>query len=114
MKYRIEYHNASSPTKGPVYTEYVLAGNSFACICQIPSHPTHFGDREIAFPSKKAARVNAAREAMQHIIAQGLTEPDGSLKSKKKVKLGTAVKVEGNGSGAKKSTSYSQKVNGKP
>lgn len=51
--------------------------------------------------------------AMQHIIAQGLTEPDGSLKTKKKAKLGTAVKVESNGSGVRKGVTFSQKVNGR-
>lgn len=49
---------------------------------------------------------------MQHLIAQGLTEPDGSLKNKKKAKLGTGVKVESNGSGVRKSATFSQKVNG--
>ena len=69
----------------------------------------------MGFTNKKAARTNAAREAMQYIIAQGLTNPDGSLKNnKKKAKLGTAIKVEGTDSGSKKSTTYSQKVNGRP
>ena len=55
---------------------------------------------------------------MQNIIAQGLTNSDGSLKTnKKKAKLGTAIKVQGAhgaDSGAKKSTTYAQKVNGRP
>ena len=113
MSHELEYHNASSPTRGAIYTEYALPGNSFACTCQIPSHPTPFGGSEIPFSTKKAARVNAARSAMQHLISQDLTEPDGSLKTKKKAKLGTAVRVESNGSGVRKSTTFSQKVNGR-
>ena len=58
--------------------------------------------------------MNAAKEAMQHLIAQGLTNPDGSLKSKKKTKIGTAIKVEVNNLGTNKSTTYSQRVNGRP
>ena len=57
--------------------------------------------------------MNAARNAIQHLISQGLTDSDGSLKTKKKAKLGTAVKVESNGSGVRKSTTFSQKVNGR-
>ena len=114
MSGETEFHNATSPLKGPVYTEYALPGASFACTCHIPSHPTPFGSSHIGFPNKKTARTNAAQEAMQHIIAQGLTESDGSLKTKKKTKTSTSVKVEGNGSGGLKSITSSQKVNGRP
>ena len=96
-----------------MYNEYALPGTSFACTCQIPSHPTPFGSSQIAFPNKKAARINAAQEAMQYIIAQGLTNPDGSLKNKKKTKLGTTVKIEDDGSAALKSMTSAQKVSGK-
>lgn len=96
-----------------MYTEYALPGTFFACTCQIPSHPTPFGSSQIAFPNKKAARTNAAQEAMQYIIAQGLTDSNGSLKTKKKTKMGTSVKIEDNGSGGLKSMTSSQKVNGR-
>ena len=109
-----EYHNAVSPSQGPVYTEYILPGPTFACTCAIPGTATSFGSKEIAFQSKKAARINAAREAMQHLIAQGVRESDGSLKIKKKAKLGTAIKIEANDLGASKNTTYSQRVNGMP
>ena len=114
-EYDTEYHNAITPSEGPAYTEYILPGPTFACICEIPGTPTIFGSKDNGFTNKKAARTNAAREAMQHIIAQGLTNSDGSLKSnKKKAKFGTAIKVQGTDSVAKKSTTYAQKVNGRP
>lgn len=109
-----EYHSAVSPSQGPVYTEYILPGPTFACTCVIPSTVSSFGSQEIAFRSKKAARLNAAREAMQHLIAQGLTDSDGSLRGKKKAKLGTAIRIEANDLGARKNITYSQKVNGTP
>ena len=110
-----EFHNATSPSQGPVYTEYALPGTLFACTCQIPSHPTPFGSSHTAFPNKKAARANAAQEAMQHIISQGLTHSDGSLKTKKKAKVGTAIaiNVEDNASVGLKIMTSSQKVNGR-
>ena len=50
---------------------------------------------------------------MQYIIAQGLANPDGSLKAKKKTKIGPAVKVTENGLSVQKNTTYAQKINGK-
>ena len=112
-EWETEFHDATSPSQGPVYNEYILPGPLFACTCHIPSHPTPFGSSHVAFPNKKAARTNAAQEAMKHIIAQGLANSDGSLKAKKKAKISTAVKVEDNGIGQVKSTTSGQKVNGK-
>lgn len=106
-----EYFNATSPTQGPVYTDFGV-GKSFACTCVIPGDSTVYGGTMNVFPTKKAAQVNAAREAMQSLISAGLVESDGSLKVKKKVKCGTAVKVEGGGLGVNKNTSYAQRVNG--
>ena len=57
--------------------------------------------------------MNAAREAMEFLITAGLTEPDGSLKTKKKAKLGTAVRTEKDRLGVKKDTTFAQRVNGK-
>ena len=107
----LEYHNATSPTQGPIYTDFAV-GKLFACTCTIPGNPTAFGGTSSTFPSKKAARMNAAREAMQSLITAGLAEADGSLKVKKKAKLGTAVKVEEHGLGVKKNTTFAQRVNG--
>lgn len=98
--------------QGPIYTDYGV-GQSFACTCVIPDNSTEFGGKTTTFSSKKAARFNAAREAVQYLIEAGLVESDGSLKvAKKKVKLGTAVKVEKQGLGVKKNTTYAQRVNG--
>ena len=49
---------------------------------------------------------------MQSLIEADLVEPDGSLKIKKKVKLGAAVKIENQGIGVTKNTTYAQRVNG--
>lgn len=57
--------------------------------------------------------MNAAREAVEHLIANGDLNPDGSTRSRKKVKLGTAVRIQGKGLEVKKESSYAQKVNGK-
>ena len=108
-----EYHKAISPSEGPLYQEYAI-GMSFGCTCQIPGYPTPFGSASTPFSSKKAARTNAAKEAMKFLITAGLTEPDGSPKPKKKLKLGTAVRIEkGGGLGVKKNATFCQKVNGK-
>ena len=107
-----EYHNSISPNLGPIFQEYAI-GMSFGCTCLIPGHPTPFGSASTPFPSKKAARANAAREAMQFLITAGLLEPDGSPKTKKKPKLGTAVRIEKTGLGVKKNATFAQKVNGK-
>jgi len=51
---------------------------------------------------------------MQSLISARLVESDGSLRVKKKVKYGTAVKVEEHGLGVNKNTTYAQRVNGEP
>ena len=109
---RTEYFAATSPTQGPTYTDYGV-GKLFACTCTIPNSEIVFGGTSNTFPSKKAAHANAAREAFQSLIEAGLVEPDGSLKAKKKAKVGTAVKIENQGIGVRKNTTYAQKANGK-
>ena len=79
----------------------------------MPSHETPFGSKTLAFSNKKAARNNAAKEAMQYLIAAGLTNPDGTVKARKKGKAGTSVKIEGKGLEVKRDATYAQKVNGK-
>lgn len=107
-----EYQNALDPTLGPAYTEYAL-GLSFACTVEIPSHSTTFGSPNDAFPTKKAARSNAAREAVQFLISEGLTNPNGTPKPRnKKAKVGATVRIEEQGVEVKKGTTYAQRVNG--
>ena len=71
------------------------------------------------FSSKKAARVNAAKQAVEHLISEGELNPDGSTKARKKTMVGApvgaAVRMEGKGLKLKvsRSSSYAQKVNGK-
>ncbi len=60
---------------GPVWTDYVVAGG-FGCTCLIPEHPSPFGSMATGFFSKKVARKNAAMEAAQFLISEGLLNPD--------------------------------------
>ena len=102
-----------------MHTDYAI-GQGFACTYTLPANPTVFGSDSLAFPNKKAARHNAAREAMQFLIAQGLASPDGSVgKGKKKGLSGgggggatVAVKMQGGGLEVKRDSSYAQRVNG--
>lgn len=81
-------------------------GSSFACTCTIPGHDgVEFGSKTTGFASKKAARTEAAKEAVQFLIAQGLTNPDGTVKKK----VTTPSKV-GNAEGAKKKVATPGKV----
>ncbi|KAL8760058.1 MAG: hypothetical protein Q9199_000292 [Rusavskia elegans] len=116
----LEYHNAIDPkhiTPGSIYTVYAL-GLSFACTCTIPSinngssTPLVFGSPTDPFSNKKAARNNAAKAAVQHLISHGEINPDGSCKAKKKVKFsaGPTVKVEAKGIEVKKDASYANRV----
>ncbi|KAL9041972.1 MAG: hypothetical protein Q9180_000920 [Flavoplaca navasiana] len=116
----LEYYNAVDPTHstpGSIYTEYAL-GLSFACTCSIPSTdgssmPLVLGSPTTPFSNKKAARNNAAKAAVQHLISIGELNADGSCKAKKKVKLGAGptVKVEAKGIEVKKDASYANRVN---
>ena len=107
-----EYHNVRSQPEKPVYNDYVV-GSLFACECSVPGRTRPYGGKENGFPNKKAARSNAAKEAVEHLIAQGLLNNDGTLKAKKKMQAGAAVKVEGKALNVEKSATYSQKVTGK-
>ncbi len=91
--------------------EYIV-GNTFACTCKIPAHPTPFGSESTSFSRKKAARFNAAKEAMQFLISNGLTKPaDGGLKARKRAKIDQAIEIglEGN-----TEATFAQRVNGSP
>lgn len=106
------FHDGSAADiSGPLYMEYAIGGG-FACTCTIPSYPDAFGSASEVFPNKKAARANAARLAMNYLIDQGLVNPDGSAKARKKARLGTAVRVQGQQLEVKRDATYAQKVNG--
>ena len=64
------------------------------------------------FPSKKAARINGAKGAVEHLISIGELNEDGSTKARKKVKVGAAACIEGKGLEVKKGATYAQKVQG--
>lgn len=66
------------------------------------------------FSTKKAARVNAAKQAVEHLISEGELNPDGSTKARKKTGAGTAVRMEGKVLKVSRELSYAQKVNGMP
>ncbi|KAL9007076.1 MAG: hypothetical protein Q9188_000199 [Gyalolechia gomerana] len=113
----LEYYNAVDPTHasaGPTYTEYRLDLN-FACTCTMPSSPSQpFGSPTDPFPNKKAARTNAAKEAVQHLISIGELNSDGSAKARKKGKVGAGgptVRVEASGVEVKKNATYAARVN---
>lgn len=97
-----------STTGGPIYLEYTH-GTAFACTCKIPAHPNPFGsESEPLFPSKRAARSSAAKEAMQFLINQGLASLDGSCKAvTKKAKRDAAVAMAEDTEAA-----FAKKVNG--
>ena len=87
---------------------------SFSSTCTIPSRPNEpFGSPSVPFSSKKAARANAARLAIEYLIETGELNPDGSpTKGRKKTKLGAAVSMQGKGSlEVKRGSTYTQKVN---
>ncbi len=74
-----------------------------------------FGSKTEPFPNKKTARANAAKQAVQFLIAEGLTNPDGTSKARKKGTPGNpgkTIKVEGKALEVKMDASYAQKVNG--
>lgn len=98
-----------STTGGPIFLEYTV-GTAFACTCKIPSHPNPFGsESKPLFTTKKAARSNAAKEAMQFLIAHGLARSDGNCKKKesKRAKLDAAVAMAED-----TEATFARKVNG--
>ena len=108
----IEYYAVATPPEKPMFYDYAI-GNLFACECVVPGREQPYGRRENGFPNKKAARASAAKEAVENLISEGLLNQDGTIKAKKKIKVGTAVRVEGKALNVQKSASYSQKVTGK-
>lgn len=88
------------------YTFFSL-GSLFAAEVTLPLRPDHpFGSRTRAFPSKKAAKSHAAKEAVLWLRDQGhfTLTPDGTLvasasKQAKKAKGKDAIVVEESGNG---------------
>lgn len=94
-----------------MYGDYSL-GSSYSSTCTIPGRTDQpFGSSDTPFPSKKAARANSARLAVEYLIAEGQLNLDGSIKARKKVKLGAAVRTQGKGLEVKRGSTYTQKVN---
>ena len=98
--------------QGPIYTEFAL-GSLYACECLIDKRAdSPFGSKDMGFPSKKAAKTNAAMEAVNWLVEQGELNPDGTAKKRKKLKLGTAVKAQAPSTGGEgKGISFGQRVN---
>ena len=88
-------------------------GLSFSATCTIPSCPDQpFGSSTEPFPSKKAARTNAARLAIEYLIDKDELNADGSAKAPKKdVKLSMTVRIKGRGLEVKRESTYTQRVN---
>lgn len=89
------YANATSPADSPSFTEYTDNMTNFAYELNIPHHGTPFGGRNTLFKTKKLAKNHAAKEAVQFLIQEGHVDPDGSVKKKKKAKLGLGVTAAG-------------------
>ncbi|KAL9634185.1 MAG: hypothetical protein Q9164_004249, partial [Protoblastenia rupestris] len=109
-----EYHNTTySGTQSPLY-QYFSLGAAFSALCTIPPYPTHsFGDRNLPFPTKKAAQAHAAKGAVETLISEGKLNEDGSTLAKKPKTqaAGTAtVRLSGQGLQVQKGVTYAQKV----
>ncbi|EUC45811.1 hypothetical protein COCMIDRAFT_36514 [Bipolaris oryzae ATCC 44560] len=81
----LEYQRATSGPQ-PTYNDY-QSGTQFACLLTLEGHPHPFGTLTSLFSSKKAARQDAARHAVEHFKALGTWPQDtpiGGIKKKKK------------------------------
>lgn len=76
-----QIYGQTGESVGPIFTEYTV-GSLFACTCLISLHSTPFGSKSVVYTSKKAARANAAREAMNFLISFGYATPDGKARPK--------------------------------
>ncbi|KAI9777543.1 MAG: hypothetical protein M1839_008837 [Geoglossum umbratile] len=76
----------------PTYTDFAV-GNLFACELVIDKRVSApFGGRYTKFPSKRAAKTNAAREAVEWLTANNFMGPQGPP-TKKKRKGGSISQV---------------------
>ncbi|KAH7357529.1 hypothetical protein BKA66DRAFT_515344 [Pyrenochaeta sp. MPI-SDFR-AT-0127] len=81
----LEYQRSISSAQ-PTYTDYGV-GSRFACLLTIEGHTEPFGSLESLHSSKKGARQDAARHAIEYFQAQGLWPESftsvGGIKKKK-------------------------------
>lgn len=83
----LEYQRSISGPQ-PTYTDY-QSGTHFACLLTLEGQPHPFGTLTSLFSSKKAARQDAARHAVEHFKALGTWPQDtliGGIKKKKQSK----------------------------
>jgi hypothetical protein len=80
-----------STGKGPEYKDFDV-GRLFSSEVTIPQRQDHFGDRTVTEGSKKKARNNAAKEAVEWLRSEGLM--DENDKPLKKTKSQTQEKTQ--------------------
>ncbi|KAJ4366465.1 hypothetical protein N0V83_008101 [Neocucurbitaria cava] len=82
----LEFQRATSSPQ-PTYTDY-QSGKHFTCLLTIEGHAKPFGSLDTLHSSKKEARQDAARQAVESFKSQGLWPEDftsvGGIKKKKK------------------------------
>ncbi|KAF2868670.1 hypothetical protein BDV95DRAFT_499939 [Massariosphaeria phaeospora] len=104
----LEFQRARNADQ-PTYTDYQL-GRYYSCTLTLESHPTPFGSTTTSFPSKKAARQDAARCAVEHFQAAGVWPKNianvGGIK--KKAKGPTAATTNNNNNNIKTESSQPQ------
>lgn len=110
-----EYSNATT-TPAPLYQDYSV-GKQFACEVTLKERSSKpFGGQDKLFMSKKAAKANAAREAVIWLREQGHMGEHGPPKKKAKIN-GAAIALRmsdgsAEGDGNAKDKSFAQQVNG--
>ena len=111
-----EYHDSTyRGAQSPIY-HYFSLGSTFSATCTIPTYPdSTFGSQDVPFPTKKAAQANAAKQAVELLIAESKLNQDGSPLRKRRNNaniLGTNEPLASQGLVIKaSSTTYAQKVN---
>jgi hypothetical protein len=106
------FSQASTPWQ-PVYEDFKETSTRqdlWSSEVIIPQRAEPFGHRDLPFGSKKHARQNAAREAIQWLRARGLVTENSSLKKKQKRNSSSASRPD---SPKRDDISYAKQVNGK-
>jgi len=110
-----EFYAAEPTPTGPIYTDFAIGTHPlYACECTIDKQApadAPFGGRTLPFPNKKAAKANAAREAVLWLKGNGYMSAEGNKKRKGKVG-GMAIVAEVVGAGSGKEVSWAARVNG--
>ncbi|KAI9876999.1 MAG: hypothetical protein M1830_005065 [Pleopsidium flavum] len=86
-----EFYTTTSPTTSPTYISFALGTTNplYASECTIDEHPAStFGGRNLSFPNKKAAKANAAKEAVLWLRANGYMSSVAGNNKKRKAKVG--------------------------